>query len=314
MWPRHPHHSTILLFHHSKRRPIAPNKAKLGQPGASGERRRWSCTNKPNLAGRPLRPAASALRAPVAQTNPIPPGRDGARRTNKPNLPPPDGQARPWSGLLRQTNPISIKGGWGAAWGTWDVECCTNKPNSDRGHVKGKSCMGKELWLIIHAEDFGKTKPIPGGAGRSSPAARPSGLWPASVGCTNKPNLGCSVAMRDALVNKQTQFPVRWAPRGRPIAQNEPNHRPADRPPRFQYSTIPARCRSCKTKPICHRRAGKTIVKGKALGDATPQRAIVSKPVAHGKLDFALRGLPIFPGSGSIRLLWLHPHSQRQER
>ena len=33
-----------------------------------------------------------------------------------------------------------------------------------------------------------------------------------------------------------------------------------------------------------------------------------------GKLDFALRDLPISRGSGSMRLLWLHPHSQRQER
>jgi hypothetical protein len=62
-----------------------------------------------------------------------------------------------------------------------------NKPNSDRGHVKGKSCMGKELWCIIHAEAFGKTKPIPGVAGRSSPALDP--LAP-SVGCTNKANFG----------------------------------------------------------------------------------------------------------------------------
>jgi hypothetical protein len=36
-----------------------------------------------------------ALRGPVVQTNPIPLGRDGARRTNRPNLPPPDKQAGP---------------------------------------------------------------------------------------------------------------------------------------------------------------------------------------------------------------------------
>jgi hypothetical protein len=63
---------------------------------------------------------------------------------------------------------------------------CTNKPNScrdaepaigvpgranvrneaswHRGHVRGKSFMGKELWCIVHAQDFGKTKPIPGEA------------------------------------------------------------------------------------------------------------------------------------------------------
>jgi hypothetical protein len=51
--------------------PIVRNKAKLGRAGVSGGRCRGSCTNKPNLAGRPLRPAASGLRGPVVQTNPI---------------------------------------------------------------------------------------------------------------------------------------------------------------------------------------------------------------------------------------------------
>jgi hypothetical protein len=87
-----PHHSTIPLFHHSNRILIVRNKPKLGHPGVCGERCRGSCTNKPNLAGRPLRPAASALRGPVVQTNPICPRRMGRR-------------GRGWS-LLRQTNPI----------------------------------------------------------------------------------------------------------------------------------------------------------------------------------------------------------------
>jgi hypothetical protein len=64
----------------------------------------------------------------------------------------------------------------------------------------------------------------------------------------------------------------------------------------------------CKTNPIPAAARWDEAPGGERHG------AIVSKPVAHGRLDFALRDLPISPGSGSIRLLWLHPHSQRQER
>jgi hypothetical protein len=67
--------------------PISPVPGRRGQPIAP---------NKPNLAGHPPRPAALGLRGPVVQTNPIPPGHDGARRTNKPNSPAPDGQAKSW--------------------------------------------------------------------------------------------------------------------------------------------------------------------------------------------------------------------------
>ena len=62
---------------------------------------------------------------------------------------------------------------------------CTNKPNSHRSHVRGKSFMGKELWCIAHAPDFGKTKPIRGmprgterrGRGTWS-AVRTKPIWP----------------------------------------------------------------------------------------------------------------------------------------
>jgi len=47
----------------------------------------------------------------VLQTNPIPPGRDEARRTNKPNLPPPDGQAGPWLEPIAPNKPNSSRGG-----------------------------------------------------------------------------------------------------------------------------------------------------------------------------------------------------------
>jgi hypothetical protein len=201
MWPRHPHHSTILSFHHPKRMPVAPNKpnsgrsrrggpykqtqfapagwageavagvycakqtqftgrcrarlykqtqlaggarrdavrlykqtqfgsarprggvspwtnkAKLGRPGVSGEWCRGSGTNKPNLAGRPPRPAASGLHGPVVQTKPIPRGRDVARRTNKPNLPSPHGQASPWLERIAPNKPNCPKRGTEAVSG-----------------------------------------------------------------------------------------------------------------------------------------------------------------------------------------------------
>ena len=65
-----------------------------------------------------------------------------------------------------KTKPIRSGGGYQGQGSAARVPApelrasCTNKPNSDRGHVRGKSCRGKELWFIIHAEGFGKTKPI----------------------------------------------------------------------------------------------------------------------------------------------------------
>jgi hypothetical protein len=61
-----------------------------------------------------------------------------------------------------------------------------NKPNSDRGRVRGKSCTSKELWWIMHAEDFGRTNPIPGTTGWDEAA----GPWDARRTCETKPNLG----------------------------------------------------------------------------------------------------------------------------
>ena len=132
------------------------------------------------------------------------------------------GERGPWS--VVQTNPIS-----GAGPGTPPSTLrprppakpiVRNKPNSDRGHVRDKSCMGKDLWCIIHAEDFGKTKPIAGVAGRSFPGARPSGLWPPSVGCTNKPNWPPA----DRQAGPWLEAIVRNKP-NLSIAQNEPNSR-----------------------------------------------------------------------------------------
>jgi hypothetical protein len=101
---------------------------------------------------------------------------------------------------LCQTNPIPSPAGCAEAWGRATGRCRTNKPNSPmapaameflpcpstlrspasagpgvrnkptwhRRDGKDKSSMGKELWLIEHAKDFGKTKPIP----RRSPVRR----------------------------------------------------------------------------------------------------------------------------------------------
>jgi hypothetical protein len=75
---------------------------------------------------------------------------------------------------------------------------CTNKPNSDRGHVRGKSCRGKDLWCIIHAEDFGETKPI------HAPANR-DGRWPAGPEAVRHQGQSCDIASMPRF-GKQTQF------------------------------------------------------------------------------------------------------------
>ncbi len=68
---------------------------------------------------------------------------------------------------------------------------CTNKPNLRRSDMKGKSFMGKELWLIGHATEFGETKPIarPCRVGRGW---RDVGRGP----CTNKANFSARPIMR----------------------------------------------------------------------------------------------------------------------
>jgi hypothetical protein len=182
-----------------------------------------SRTNKPNLAGRPPRPAASGLRGPVVQTNPIPPGRAGARRTNKPNSPLPDGQARPW------LEPIA-----------------PNKANF--------SIADCRFWIADWAQTWGR-RPFPGHRARSRSykqtqfgqarlrsaessmqnKANPAG-WPS---VPNKPNFGrvkCwpgSVShvrnngyeRIDERCRREQTKPIRRpaAPPWASVAQNEPN-------------------------------------------------------------------------------------------
>jgi hypothetical protein len=61
-------------------------------------------------------------------------------------LPGPSGPPLP--GRLCKTKPIPGYAGRDGTWGTGTN--APNKPNLGRGHVRGKSCMGKELWWIIH--------------------------------------------------------------------------------------------------------------------------------------------------------------------
>jgi hypothetical protein len=121
------HHSSIPLFQPSRPMPIVRHRlnAPLRETNPiwrrQGRVRRGlgdeaCCTNKPNLAGRPLWPVARACAGrlykqtqfrPVAtglaaQTNPI--SANQARCTNKPNL------AVGPAGPLVQTNPISLVG------------------------------------------------------------------------------------------------------------------------------------------------------------------------------------------------------------
>jgi hypothetical protein len=67
-----------------------------------------SGTAQPAILSRP------AVPGPVVQTNPIPSGRDGARRTDKPNSRPPDGQARARLEPIARNKPNCPKRGTAA--------------------------------------------------------------------------------------------------------------------------------------------------------------------------------------------------------
>jgi hypothetical protein len=155
--------------------------------------------NKPNFRRaqrRPHRFSPSPLRPstrlrPVVQTNPIPPGRGGTRRTNKPNLPPLDGQAGPWLELIVPNKPNFAELA-GARVGctnkaNWLEPVMPNKPNSchhagpetgvprranrakqsqlEAGRMYAKTLIGRGLWLFRRPSRPCKTKPIRGGAG-----------------------------------------------------------------------------------------------------------------------------------------------------
>jgi hypothetical protein len=131
---------------HSRESKSCETKPNLGALGVSGERCRGPCTNKPNLAGRPLRPAAlgradrwykqtqfrRVATGLTVQTNPIYPCRMGRR-------------GRGWI-LLRQTNPIARSGAprgvrlrrGGVATGARDERAIVpNKANLGRAGVFG---------------------------------------------------------------------------------------------------------------------------------------------------------------------------------
>jgi hypothetical protein len=103
---------------------VVRNKAKLGRSW-----RIWGTVSRAlykqtQFGGTPTAACRLGPRGPVVQTNPIPPGRDGAHRTNKPNLPLPDGQARPWLDPIAPNKPNCPKRG---------TEGCPATPGR-RGH------------------------------------------------------------------------------------------------------------------------------------------------------------------------------------
>jgi hypothetical protein len=123
--------------------PSAPTGTVGGRQG-----RRWSATGdnrakQTQFAATP-RGTRPEGRGAIAQNEPnfgqrIGRGQ-GAHGTNRANLPPGGHRTIPslhHSSIpsrprLCETNPISGKAGWGAAWGTRGVGSCTNKPNSRR--------------------------------------------------------------------------------------------------------------------------------------------------------------------------------------
>ncbi len=142
-----------------------------------------------------------------------------------------------------------------------------NKPNSGNGKEKGKCFAGKELWLIVHQTDLGKTKPIsPDG---TRPVGSPAEL-PLGHEAPNEPNLR-PMGRQDAVQTK----PIRLR-----IVPNEPNSREcgADRiaksAKRSQtwagwgiWGTARERSLLCETKPIRGTRPGGRGVEG--VGSST---------------------------------------------
>jgi hypothetical protein len=108
---------------------------------------------------------------------------------------------------------------------------------------------------------------------------------PARAGCTNKPNwpptgqAGGTVAEADRA--KQSQFPVPGGtePAGRGvIRRNKPNLPRRAR----ERARLAGDGEMRKTNPICRRRAGKTIVKARGLGNATLQTGNCVKQTQSG--------------------------------
>jgi hypothetical protein len=286
---------------------IVQNKAKLGQDGTSGGRRirrGQSCETKPISAvaavGSPNIPAFHHSTIPVrchlCKTNPIwHPGQaggvpDGAKRAKQSQFPATPGGMVPGGrgprdkcakrtqsfdcGLKTELRPD--RPACGRLGPTRAV--CTNKPNSARlgqGQVPGGRKMRNKAKL-------GRT--------RASGGRRAGGACCAKQSQSAAGRAGTSRTHRA----KQSQF-------------------------------LPGRCRARTPNPRSGRgqaprgaegnRAKRSQFQGSSRSDGCGIRhPMPATPVAHGKLDFALRDLPISPGSGSIRLLWLHPHSVRQER
>jgi hypothetical protein len=135
-------------------------------------------------------------------------------------------------GLVVQTNPISatvpirrsaLPGG----------QIVRNKPNFRRSHGRGKCPAEKELWRVVQATGFGKTKPNLGRMGYLG-----DGTWGSLLCKTNPilrlriPDWGqtCRLRPRQAKRAKQTQTCASWGiwetARRRPVVRNEPNFRP----------------------------------------------------------------------------------------
>jgi hypothetical protein len=239
---------------------------------------------------------------------------------------PPDGQAGSWLEPIVRNKPKL--GRPGASGGRRVGEAYRAEQSQFRQRVERVKCLrGKELWWIGHAGDFGETKPI--GRSQSCDNASLPGVVPATDPIWHPGQAGGVPA--GAKRAKQSQFPAPGGtgPAGRgAIVRNKPNFPragspgPTDRAKQSQfgwpgYASIPAfqpdavRAKQSQLPEAGHRGG----VGGSARSDGCGIRhPMPATPVAHGKLDFALRDLPISPGSGSIRLLWLHPHFERQER
>jgi hypothetical protein len=160
----------------------------------------------------------------------------------------------------------------GGAGGTnepnWPELLVRNKPNSDRGHVRGKSCMGKTLWFIIHAQDLGKTTPIArSGAPRRCPIL-PGGTRPQRRGtagkCAKQTQLQAASGtppspLGQRQLYKQSQFPAEQKEGqrlgGKGVMVNSTFDRPRQNKAKLGQDgtsggTVLQGGQSCETKPI----------------------------------------------------------------
>jgi hypothetical protein len=174
---------------------------------------------------------------------------------------------------------------------------CETKPIPSEGQ-RVRCLLGNELWWIRHAKDFGKTKPIRGGAaGKTIVKARGLGdATPQGSNCVKQTQFGPGAREQARAAGS----PCRGA-----IVRNK-----ANLPPRPRTGTgRGSHRRGCRsgvlrqTNPICGRQAGKTIPRlrggrlGRRPGRCRPRGANVRNKANLGRVS-SLEAV----GAGRVRV------------